>query len=299
MTPRLYDAFGLSLSSTLALPELLPGEGVPQVRIREASVPPTLDAPRHEGVCYQATNAEVLLKVPGVARVLVSHGREILVQAEPGADAASLRCLVLWQALRIVMQQRGMLVLRGSAVALRGRALVLAGPPGSGTSTLAAALLRQGFAALCDDLCACVLPPEGSARASAGIQHLLLWPDSLKAVRPGAPTTTRLRPLAERRVLVPPRSSPERSVVITDICVVHRGTKAACACEALTGVEAFNAILPCGRRASYLDDARLDAAAFRDTAQLANRVRVYRLNRPTGLATLEHVVETLLDRIGT
>ncbi len=75
--------------------------------------------------------------------MLVSHGREILVQAEPGADTASLRCFLLWQALRIVMQQRGMLVIRGSAVALHGRALLLAGLPGSGTSTLAAALLRR------------------------------------------------------------------------------------------------------------------------------------------------------------
>lgn len=69
----------------------------------------------------------------------------------------------------IILAWRGLVPIHGSAVALDGRALLIAGPPGAGKSTLCAALVRQGARLVSDDLSALLpLTPGETAMLAPG-----------------------------------------------------------------------------------------------------------------------------------
>src|SRR6266542_1268797 len=77
--------------------------------------------------------------------------RRIDVVGRGHASDATLRHLVLDQALPLALAAGGALVVHASAVAAGSRAILLAGNAGTGKSTLAALLSREGLQVLADD----------------------------------------------------------------------------------------------------------------------------------------------------
>jgi hypothetical protein len=97
-----------------------------------------------------AEPAGYLLWTRDFGRVLISaDGMELLCQPDPtNEDWASI---VTAQALPLAATIRGMEVLHASGVVLGDKAVLIAGPPGAGKSSLAAALIRHGGQLLSDD----------------------------------------------------------------------------------------------------------------------------------------------------
>lgn len=97
-----------------------------------------------------AESAGYLLWARDFGRVLVSaDGIDLLCEPDPAnEDWASI---LATQALPLAATVRGLEILHASGVVVDGRALLIAGPPGSGKSSLAAALLRAGGELLSDD----------------------------------------------------------------------------------------------------------------------------------------------------
>lgn len=97
-----------------------------------------------------AEPAGYLLEAAGVGRVLVSlDGAELLCDPDP--DRADWGFILAAQALPLAATLRGFEVLHAAGVVLAGEAVLFAGPPGAGKSSLAAALLRRGGRLLSDD----------------------------------------------------------------------------------------------------------------------------------------------------
>jgi hypothetical protein len=97
-----------------------------------------------------AEPAGYLLEAAGVGRVLVSlDGTELLCDPDP--SRADWGFLLAAQALPLAATLRGYEVLHAAGVVLAGEAVLFAGPPGAGKSSLAAALLRRGGELLSDD----------------------------------------------------------------------------------------------------------------------------------------------------
>jgi hypothetical protein len=164
-------AFGLTLSIDPRIS--IPGLGKPA---GSAANPPTrvrLDAgeldrrwgaltstpQRAREICFGETlllsvdfaePAGYLLWAREFGRVLISpDGTELLCEPDPAnEDWASI---VAAQALPLAATIRGLEVLHASGVVLDGKAVLVAGPPGAGKSSLAAALVRAGGQLLSDD----------------------------------------------------------------------------------------------------------------------------------------------------
>jgi hypothetical protein len=113
-----------------------------------------------------AEPAGYLLWVKDFGRILISpDGMELLCEADPvNEDWPSILAA---QALPLAATIRGLEVLHASGVVMDGRALLIAGTPGAGKSSLAAALVRGGGRLLSDDAVALQLS-GGALIAHAG-----------------------------------------------------------------------------------------------------------------------------------
>ncbi len=97
-----------------------------------------------------AEPAGYLLTATGEARVLISAtGEEVLCDPRPGRPDWAF--VLSAQALPLAATLRGFEVLHASGVVLDGAAVLFAGDPGAGKSSLAAALVREGAGLLGDD----------------------------------------------------------------------------------------------------------------------------------------------------
>ena len=177
---RHYRMCGLILASAYELPGAIrvePGSEVADVQLRRcASLPTVLEHATAHGPNWSAAGEQVLLSIPGVARCLLTAGRDVAVEAEAGAHERDIAPFLEVSVLAILLHQRRRLTLRASAVSLAGKAVVFCGGPGTGKSTLAAFLNARGYPFFADDLC-CVGGGEPVITPDGGT--LKLWGDAV------------------------------------------------------------------------------------------------------------------------
>lgn len=177
-----YLISGLGVSSELELPGAIPNisqEDNPAVLIRRGAVPTALPDATDSGPTWDMAGDIFLLRVPGLVRLLMTAGRDIAFELEPGAQDRDASAFVLGSAFGILLHQRGALVLHGSAVSKDGRAIAICGPSGAGKSTLAAALCRDGFFFAADDICVIGTDDQRRPIVLPDGRQLKLWKESI------------------------------------------------------------------------------------------------------------------------
>ena len=144
---QFYRVSGLSVASEIALPGLIAGgpERTAQVTIRRGPVPESLRAASASGPTWQIAGKQFLLRIPDIARFLLTDGSEIVVAPETEAGAADIPIFILGTAFGILLHQREHIVLHASAVRVGDKAVLFCGSSGAGKSTLAAALAQRGY----------------------------------------------------------------------------------------------------------------------------------------------------------
>jgi hypothetical protein len=178
-----YRIAGLYVGSEVVLPGLnaaTPGSGTPDVTIRGSSVPASLQNATASGPTWQIAGRQFLLRVPSVARFLLTAGNEIAFEVEPGADASDIPIFILSSAFGILLHQREQIVLHASAVRVNGKAILFCGPSGAGKSTLAAALSQRGYGVITDDFCAITVNGTAAPMVHPDGRRLKLWAQAIE-----------------------------------------------------------------------------------------------------------------------
>ena len=117
----------------------------------------------------------------GVARFLVTNGRDVLV--EPcGENDHDLGVFLTGSVFAALLQQRGVVTLHASAVETEAGAVLFTGRPETGKSSLLGAFVRRGYAMLADDVTGVVLDAAGRAVALPAFPSMKLWGDALQAL---------------------------------------------------------------------------------------------------------------------
>lgn len=174
-----YRICGLAVESAIALPGLIArSAGTADVTIAKGDVPRDLPGVARTHPTYQVSGDRFLLRIPHIARFLLEGGRRITFATEDDATDADAAVFILGTAFGILLHQRGDFVLHASAVRVGDRAVLFAGPSGAGKSTVAAALVRRGYAAIADDVCAIALG-QGAPRVLSDGRQLKLWASAI------------------------------------------------------------------------------------------------------------------------
>lgn len=198
-----YQAYGLAIESQLEFPELpllgsdASSNAMDPVGIRYGDVPAALENPTGQGVLYQASAQQFLLKMDGVARYLVRQGNEILVQPAAGSLESDVRVFLLGSCMGALLHQRGLLVLHASGIGTEQGAWLFTGHSSSGKSTLLGEFLRRGYKMLVDDVCAVTGDPAGTPMVQPAYPRTRVWADVARKLGLEVTGLSRTRPAME------------------------------------------------------------------------------------------------------
>ncbi len=292
-----YACYGLTLASDVPLPELAaagphePGRG-PDVRISRGPVGGEgLDGGRQIGPFCRVDAGRLWLRVPGVARYLVTDGTSIVVEAEDGADDDSVRAFLMSSGFAALLYQRGLLVFHGNAVGLGDRCLMCLGPSGAGKSTLAAALMMRGHPILADD----VVPVDDACRVLPGLPRIKLWEDTAEQLDISTEGLRRVRPVLRKYSLPVHDAVPAVPLTVGWVYVLGTHQAPDTRIEAVTGMDRFRPLRDNTFRARFMEGMELEAEHLRLCGRLAGRVHLARVTRPDHGFDIEDLVDRILD----
>lgn len=298
--PYRYQLHGLTLASELEFPELpRADEGtVPDLFLRQGDVPARLEPPCRRGACHEARPGEMLLWLEGVARFHVMGGRELVLAAEEGASAASLRRLVLSSPLAAVLLQRGLLPLRASAISTPKGAVVFPGGACLGKSTLAAEFQRRGFPLLSDGVTALKFTAGETPVVVPGYPQLRLWPDAVAAVGGNPAVLPRMRPELDKRILDCSGSFEIRSMPLAAIYFLdRREADTRMLLSRLEGAQRVAGFMDTIHRLG-LTGLGVQERVFLQVAELARTARLARLIQPAGGFVLKPLADAVMEDLG-
>lgn len=297
--PHRCRAFGIGIRSAWPLPELpCDREVASDVTISLGPVRAPSEAVV-SGRHFVAGVGETLFWWDDVGHLVVRGGAEIEVAPRPDADPIALREALLGPAIAAALQQRGRLVLHGSAISVGNRAVALLAHSGAGKSTLAAALWQRGHPFLADDLA--VLDVRDDA--------IVLWPAfpqvklTAAAIRRLTSRDPRHSPVADvagRKHWLATGEARSDPLPLAAIFLLAR-RRGAPQLQSLSPLDATMRLIGHSFCARIVAATGIDRH-FRQCATVADRIPVYRLHwRRTyaDLAPAIAAIEAAVDRLPT
>lgn len=296
-SPNAYLISGLVVRSEIVLPGMIPAApgAAPDVTIGSAIVPHALDLALECGPTWQRGARQFLLHLPSIGRFLIEDGTRISVDPVSGATEQDVAAILFGCALGLLFHQRGLVVLRASAVETGGRAMLFCGQSGAGKSFLAAALDAAGHHFVADNLCVVTIDGQGRALVTPDSAGLGLWWLAIRALGLEDRRGSRLREALEK-FHVRPRAACATQLPIGCVYLLaedrHGDSIAidpvAIAQSALMlGGNAFRPVL--------VEQMKQGKPYFLANAAIARAGGVFTLRRPLDLKRTDAVVAALED----
>lgn len=293
-----YTCFGLRIESAIPFRELDPAaEGSADLRIRLA---PPLEPGAIGGPA--AENSEELAR-PGKTMEFSGVGRfqvgadTITISPVAGIQPADLGLPLLGPVLATFLHQRGLLVLHGNAVLLKGGLTAFVGDSGAGKSTLGGWFASHAGTLFTDDILPVSIAEDGRPLVRPGYPLVKL---SQAAVETFAPPDAQVLPVGIEgypklrvRLKRPPLVGQDS---IARICVLRRGSEAEYV--RLPEMDAFRAVMENSYMIKYPDafsSPQRQVLHLQQCTAVARSVEIGQLTVPAGLDRLHEVLPLLED----
>jgi hypothetical protein len=277
------------------------------------------------------TPGEARFGLPGVARLLVRGGNEILVerQPDPGGGASPklnpggaaspkldpggaaspklkdddemVRLLLIGTGAALLLHQRGLLPLHASAVVTPAGAALFMGHSGAGKSTLLNEFLRRGYPMLAEDLAAVRLDADGVAWVEPGVQITKLWADSAAELghsTEGLPRVrtemkTEMNTAIEKFVLPVADKLTRDAAPLAAIYLLSSHNQPTIHLEERRDARKFNALLDHTWQKLVVKRMGLHTAHFQRAIAVANQARIVRVQRPDDNFRLKELADAV------
>lgn len=292
-----YTAYGLTIRTQIPLPELnlsndQPEKAIADIDIRFAPVAKGgLGHGKQMGPFLWTDQTALWLQVPNVARFLISDGREILIDAEPGIDEDSIRVFLLGSAFGALLFQRGYLVMHGNSIRIGDKCLVCVGHSGAGKSTLAAGFMKRGYDVLADD----VVPIDEDCCALPGFPRIKLWQDAADKLRIDTQQLRRIRPEMEKFNQPVLNRLVSQPLPVRWIYILGSHNHPEILSEPIRGLSRFNPLRANTYRVRYLEGMALKTQHLKLCSKLAGKIHLARVTR----TDLSFELDSLIDHILT
>ena len=274
-----YRSFGLLIHSEIELPELLRTDvpDTPDVLIRLGPVP--------RGSQPATLQEELAFHVSGVS-FLIRNGREIIVEAPPSIDSASLRVLLIGRMMAFLFRQRGWLPLHASGIVIENQCALFLGLARAGKSTTAAAFHRYGHSVITDDVAPVRVGEDGRCIVQSSWAHLRLRPDA-QILLHGSDLSSTLQAGKRRYDL---NDAPAAGCIYPVRCayVLEYGDEIRA--EPVSPIRAIPLLSQCSFTRHQRMTRESLQAHLRDCSSVAHALEIRRLIRPSSFARLPELV---------
>lgn len=297
MSQFIYKAFGLIISSEFEIPEFLSFSGEPEVFLKFGEVPDQLNSPQFEGVRFQASLNQFLLKIDHIAHYFVVDGKNIQVKTLEGSNISEVRLFLLGSVFGALLHQRGLLPMHGSSLCINGKAYIFSGVSGAGKSTLAAGLVSHGYKLLSDDISVVALSENQSPIVYAGYPQMKLWADSLEKLGMDPEQHTRVRSQLNKHQLQVEQSFSQEALSLGGIYILQSHNFEDILLESLKGIEKFNALKNNTYRLNFIKGLGNAQTHFRHISAVAMNCPVRRITRPSKGFSLELLLDLIEEDI--
>ena len=153
----IYKVFGLNMMSDLIFPELKILNNMKQdidITVQINYMLLEDNELKNNPYRHFVKEGQVQFHIPEVASFTVEAGKQITVSPINGADEGLLRLYILGTCMGVILMQRRVIPLHGSAIEINGKAYAFVAESGVGKSTLAAAFINCGYKLVSDDVIA-------------------------------------------------------------------------------------------------------------------------------------------------
>jgi hypothetical protein len=291
-----YTAFGLQIASEPELPGLMPGTGNPDVTIRFGVVPVNLPEPiKGKGVAYELNDKSFLLKVPGIARFLVTMGNEITIERDPGSDDIDLSFFTINTPIGALLYQRGYLPMHASAIEINGGCVIFTGVSGVGKSTILASFHQHGYPVLADEICAISLSDTGVPFVNPGAAYTYLWRDVLDHFKKDASTLKHRQNNPEKYKVPIDERFYSMPLPLKRIYVLATKNTPGIEIEEIKGKEKFLPIKLNSYRQRIGTAISNPAASFLMHASIGKHTVVKQISRPHDIINIDHLREMIIN----
>ncbi len=289
-----YWAFGLRIDSEIELPEMFASDqGSADVTIHHGTVPEHPEPDGENIQVFRAAADEVLLYVNGIAYYYLTAGDSIIVQPCADVEASRVR-FYLMEIIGLLLIQRRILLIHGSTVVVNGQAYIFTGASGAGKSTIAAALRKQGYPLLADDISALARDADGIFRVRPGYRIQKLGQASTDMLGIRTDGYARVPDERQKYVVIEESGFWHQPVPVAAVFELGLAPGEEVSAAALTGTEKLGALLRNTYLANYIERLGWKRGHFEQCAQLAKQVAVYRLRRPETGVTVGRQIEQVL-----
>lgn len=291
-----YFAYGLGIQSEIPIPEFFSTDSTPDVTIEvdrqhkpHYFVPQeVLDQPL--GLKLDRKEAVFYLQETGV--FLISNGNKITVIPTSETSEELIRYALVGTVMAILLYQRGLLVLHGSAVNIDGEAMVFLGNSGEGKSSMAAAFHSKGYGIITDDV-APVNLSQNPVTINPGFPQMKLSSEVASTLDYDFDSLKLLHPKLEKRGYVLTENFSALPLPLRKIYVLASGNEVSI--KPLKPGEAVMELIRHSRPTTLLHAG--DKAHFTMCVSLAKQYNIFRLQRPRNLALLPKLVELIKNQI--
>ncbi|MBM9594026.1 hypothetical protein [Roseitranquillus sediminis] len=286
----------MTISSDFPVPELGPASPAAPVDL-------TISRARFEELPPQSFDFSGPIKWlhwEAVGRFAVHPSGLVEFEPSPGADERLISFPLLGPVMATVLEQRGMLVLHASAIALEDRAVIFLGNKTAGKSTTAAAMVAAGCRLLSDDVVAISFDAEGRGWVLPAFDQIKLSDEATRDIGLSSE-------MIDQRDLFPgviksqhrigPGFAAERMEVGL-ICILDRDSEPVL--MPASGAEALERVI----QFSYLVRFRLEdmprevvAKHLRQCSAVATRYPVAQLTVPSSISRLAEALPVIRDAI--
>jgi hypothetical protein len=295
-----YKAFGLKIKSMIPLPELTclyePKE-TSEVLIEVAD----FDDYWEEKGALQGKmiveNHKVMFRIPETATFLIKDGQRIIVSPMQNSDENKIRLYILGTCMGVLLMQRKVLALHGSAIAVNGKAYAFVGDSGAGKSTLASAFMKNGYQLLSDDVIPLNINENGIPYVIPSYPQQKLWEESLQNF---GMDTANYKPLFDRenKFAIPVHSNYcDHPLPLAGVFEITKTEEVNANVIPILNLERFSTLFSQTFRHTLIPTLGLTEWHFKESASIINNIKMYQIQRPKVGFTAPALVEQILKKI--
>ncbi|MDQ8735961.1 aldolase [Paenibacillus sp. LHD-38] len=296
-----YYSFGFRIDSYLPLPELPPiiertDIIIETVNVTKMDLSAFWSSVASLNEYFAVNDNQVLIRVPDTAIFCISNGNSIVVSPFEGYNDDKIRLYILGTCMGVILLQKKILPLHGSAIAINGKAYAILGESGAGKSTLASILLEKGFHLLSDDLIPVTLNQNNVPMVSPSYPQQKMWQETIDHL---GMSSSHFQPLFDRETkFAVPVSSRfcSHSLPLAGIFELVK-TETTAAIEPIKGLVRFQMLLRHTFRNFLLEHLELQGWHFTTLSRFVNQIEMFQLQRSSSYFSAHELAAFLLNTI--